>query len=206
MILTICNEKGGTGKTTISFNLAVEFQKHTPNIVLVDADKQQSLTQINQLRTQNKFIIKNIDDITPLQSKKDNIIIDAGGRDNIELRKALAISDICIVVINISQLDIFAIERMKFLINKAQQVNNKIKSFFLLNKITTNKFMYKEIQEFLDVLKGFKVKTFKEMIHERVVYKRSVQDGLGVSETLIKDEKAVREIQRLFKEIFTIIQ
>ena len=63
MNLIFINEKGGTGKTTISFNIAVEFQRNKYNVILTDADRQESLTSINNLREKNKFTIRNIETI-----------------------------------------------------------------------------------------------------------------------------------------------
>ena len=45
-ILSICNEKGGVGKTTTSYNVAYELARRKLGVLLVDLDKQCDLTKI----------------------------------------------------------------------------------------------------------------------------------------------------------------
>ena len=199
MIFTILNEKGGTGKTTITFNLAVLFQSRAKaDIVLIDADKQKSLTSINNLRLEKKFKISELDEA---DKHKDKIIlIDTGGRDSKEMRQSIIISDVLIIVLNISQLDLFALSRIQTLINEALQFNKNRKTFYLLNRVPTNFFLSKEINEFKDVLLQTGINIFNTEIKERSSYKRSIQDGLSVVECK-KDIKAEGEIKSLYNEI-----
>ena len=40
MIISVVNQKGGVGKTTVAINLAVMLKRKNLNLVLVDADPQ----------------------------------------------------------------------------------------------------------------------------------------------------------------------
>jgi chromosome partitioning protein len=203
MIISIINEKGGVGKTTITFNLAIEYQKTDKDIFLIDADKQKSLTMLNNLRQQNKFKMIDINNIETIKNKI--ILIDTGGRDNQEMRQSILLSDIVIIIINISQLDIFVIEKMKDLSNEAKKINKKLKIYYLLNRITTNIFLSKEIKEFKELIGTLNINILNSIIHERNSYKKSLQDGIGISEMLNKDNKAIMEMQNLYDEINNIL-
>ena len=205
MNILFLNEKGGTGKTTISFNIAVEFQKNNYNVILIDGDKQESLTSINNLREKNKFNVKNIENIEKNGNKNNIYIIDTGGRDSVEMRKALLIADFVFIVVNVSQLDLFSIERIKNLLEKAKNYNN-FESYYILNRISTNLFLTKETQEFINFCKNeYQINFLQEAICERVSYKRSLQDSKSATE-MNTDLKATAEIQKLYNNIISIIK
>lgn len=56
MILSFCQEKGGTGKTTTSVNLAIAYAKVGADVLFVDADPSQNSTFFFSLRTENNDI------------------------------------------------------------------------------------------------------------------------------------------------------
>lgn len=205
MNILFLNEKGGTGKTTISFNIAVEFQKNNYNVILIDGDKQESLTSINNLREKNKFNVKNIENIEKNGNKNNIYIIDTGGRDSVEMRKALLIADYVFVIVNVSQLDLFSIERIINLLQKAKNYNN-FESYYILNRISTNLFLTKETKDFIDFCKNeYKINFLQEAICERIAYKRSLQNGQSATE-INTDLKATAEIQKLYNNIISIIK
>jgi chromosome partitioning protein len=52
MIISVLNQKGGTGKTTIACNLAVAFKKDGYKVALVDADKQGTTATFRERRNE----------------------------------------------------------------------------------------------------------------------------------------------------------
>ena len=54
MVITICNEKGGSGKSTIVINLASRFaQEKGCNLLLIDTDSQRSIETFTSIREYN---------------------------------------------------------------------------------------------------------------------------------------------------------
>lgn len=50
MIVSVCNEKGGSGKSTITINLAIYLGSIGEKVLVIDADPQQSIAVFNKIR------------------------------------------------------------------------------------------------------------------------------------------------------------
>ena len=55
MIISIVNEKGGSGKTTIATNLAFKFAQEGIDLMLIDADPQRSIETLIDFRINNNL-------------------------------------------------------------------------------------------------------------------------------------------------------
>ena len=51
MIISVVNEKGGSGKTTIATNLAFKFAQEGIDLMLIDADPQRSIETLIDLES-----------------------------------------------------------------------------------------------------------------------------------------------------------
>ena len=97
MIVLIGSQKGGCGKSTIAINIAAYLAKHNKDIVLVDADPQQSSanwvkdrdeTNLPKVHCVQRYgDIKNT--LKDLDSRYDYVIVDVAGHDSKELRTAM---------------------------------------------------------------------------------------------------------------------
>ena len=53
MVISIVNEKGGSGKTTLAVNLAARLSEDGDNVLLIDADPQRSTEVFSDIRSQS---------------------------------------------------------------------------------------------------------------------------------------------------------
>ncbi|MBU1165193.1 AAA family ATPase [Patescibacteria group bacterium] len=212
MIILIGGEKGGTGKSTLTINLAVCRAIDNKEVLIVDADKQGTTNlwsslrnektinpQITCIQKQGKQLHK---DIISLSDKYETIIIDAGGRDSVELRSAMLVADKFVTPIRASQSDAWTLDNLEQLITQALVINEDLKTFIVINQGPTNPAI-SEIEEIKGLLEEFKsFLLVKSIIRDRISFRHALKEGLGVIELKPFDKKAINEITELYKEIF----
>jgi len=92
MIITVGNTKGGVGKTTLAVNIAAARAIQGKDVLLIDADRQETAQTAISIRANNEVMFgiacSTYADGPILRSqllqqkdKYDDVIIDAGGRD-----------------------------------------------------------------------------------------------------------------------------
>src|SRR5512143_948356 len=117
MITLIGGEKGGTGKTTLAVNLAALRTLQGRDVLLIDTDIQASASYWTQSRDEaevqprvaciQKFGKGLQTEVQDLARRYQDIIIDAGGRDSVELRIGLVVAKRAFIPIQSSQFDIW---------------------------------------------------------------------------------------------------
>jgi chromosome partitioning protein len=129
MILTVGGIKGGSGKTTIATNLAVISAIRGEDVLLIDADDQETSSDFTILRNEqhpDKPSYTSIKltgaavrtETSRLADKYETIIIDTGGRDTTSQRAALSISDILLVPFVPRSFDVWTLEKVGGLLKK----------------------------------------------------------------------------------------
>jgi chromosome partitioning protein len=203
MIITFAHTKGGVGKSTLAWNVAVGFQSIGYNVNCLDLDFQKTLSRVAQLREKNyKTTLKVISnlDLEVLEkeyrrcskSKNDILVVDIGGFDSDMNRLAIFNSDITIVPIGDSQTEIWGFDTFR---NILKDINNP-KIHLLLNNIHPN----------VKNIDGYSVLTnlysnsqiFKSVVRSRIGYKKCFINGGSVVDF---DLVAKSEIINLIEEI-----
>ncbi len=212
MIILIGGEKGGTGKTTLATNITAIRSEQGKDVLLIDTDKQGSSSEWIAIRDEEKHepriasiqkfgrsLSREIKDLAP---RYEDIIIDAGGRDNTELRSSLLVADRLYIPIQPSQYDVLTLERMDNLVYEAQTLNPNLKAFVVINRASTNPNV-KEAQEVKTLLSEFENLIFSDVvICDRIAYRKTASDGLSICEQKPLDAKANREIIHLYNHVF----
>ena len=212
MIVLIGGEKGGPGKTTIATNIAAMRTIDMGDVLLVDTDKQPTSSYWCSMR-EDKGIrprvasIQKYDkavrtEISELNKKFLDIIIDAGGRDSPELRGALLVCDKAIFPLRPSQFDLWTLGRLNSLVEVALEINEKLKAYVVINQSSPNPAV-REAEEMKEFLAEFdNIKLLNSVICERIVFRRAALNGMGVTEYKPEDLNATEEMNSLYGEIF----
>ena len=207
MIILIGSQKGGCGKSTIAINIAAYLAKHSKDIILVDADLQQSSanwvkdrdeTNLPKVHCVQRYgDIKNT--LKDLDSRYDYVVVDVAGHDSKELRTAMLAAKYFIVPFRPSQFDLDTLPYLSEVIEQAQSFNDELKPFGLLTLAPTNPSV-SEIQQANEYLADFPTFTaLSSVIYDRKVYRDVAAEGKGVVES--NNPKAVEEFNLLMKEL-----
>lgn len=213
MIVLIGGEKGGTGKTTLATNLAAKRALAGRDVLLVDTDLQGSANYWTQSRDESESKPRRVAcvqkfgkglraEVMDLAKRYEDILIDAGGRDSVELRAALVVADKAYIPIQPSQFDIWTLDRMDELVGSARGFNPGLKARVIISRVSTNPSVH-EFQDAQEILMDFSNLTLSGVaIHDRIAYRKAARDGLCVDELKPKDMKAADEIGALYAEVF----
>lgn len=210
MIYTVGGIKGGSGKTTIATNLTVYLAKQGRDVILVDADDQESATDFTSFRHQSlagelgytavKITGTELNsNVARLAKKYDDVVIDTGGRDTVSQRSALSVSHVYLVPFAPRSLDIWTLRKVENLIAEMSPFNPNLICLTFINKADARG-TYKE--DTADLLRESRhVQFIDTPIGNRISFANAATSGLGVIEIRPTDEKAVAEITELYNGI-----
>lgn len=197
-IISIANQKGGVGKSTLALNLAYTFQNGL-QVGLLDSDLQGSLYGLYAMIEGIKLIpaTKNLSNLQ--QTDNDLIIVDTPPYLTEHLEELFVISDFILIPIKVGFFDVMAIRSTISLIEKSKIKNPNLQCGIVLNMVKSRTSLNKEIGKMLiDMGKP----VFNTQISDRVSYTRSALTG-GILKT--DDNKAKEEIVALADEILAAL-
>ena len=215
MIILIGGKKGGSGKSTITMNLASELARQKKDVMIVDTDRQSSTAEWATERIRNQstlpeiFCVQKYNEIhttlLDLNKRYEYVLVDTAGRDAPELRSAMIVANKLLIPVRPSQLDLNTIPDMQKIIQESKLVNPNLLTLAVLSMAPTNPIV-NEAKEAQEVLAEFpSITLLKTIVRDRKIYRDAVSEGLGVVEidkTSESARKAKKEIQDLVKEIF----
>ncbi len=204
MIISVLNQKGGVGKTTLSINLASALAQMGKRTLLIDADPQGSALDWQASRQGDSlFPVVGMDkptlhkDVPQLAAQQEIVIIDGPPRVNELARSAIMASDKVIIPVQPSPYDIWAADEIVKLIQETMIYKPSLASFFLINRLVSNTAIGREVTE---ALKDYPFPVYTTHISQRVVFAESAAAGLSVTEWAPKSA-AASEIRALVEEV-----
>ncbi len=182
--IMVINAKGGSGKTTISTNLAAYYADAGYNVTLVDLDPQGSSTKWLSLRPFTKPRIKGVTSLPPRKvSKKQNdiTIFDVpaaiyGPKLETYIKKARKI----IIPVLPSPIDMAAAKDfLKSIRNLGSIIRNRTDICLVANRCRANTNIFAELDDYLVKEKGIRYVT---AFRDNTNYITSARKGIGVFE------------------------
>jgi len=209
MIIAFLNQKGGTGKTTLSINVAhaISSKKRNNKVLLVDADPQGSARDWAAAREKKSlFPVIGLDravlhkELPAMAKDYNHVVIDGPPRVSELARSAIMAADLVLVPIQPSPYDVWAADEIIKLVKEASSFKQEIKCAFVVNRKIVNTAIGRDVNE---ALVEYEYPTLKATIHQRVIFAECAAPGSTVIEM---DSKglAAEEIKKLANEILEL--
>jgi len=208
MLLVVGGIKGGSGKTTISTNLAVCRSLIGRKVLFVDADEQQSgsdwaaqrLMPPEYALTCCSMSGKNIRSLLEINKEiYDDIIVDTGGRDTTSQRAALVVCDTFLAPFRPRSLDIWTLTTLSKLEAEIRQVNPVFKALSVLNQCGPRDLDRTTAR---NIIEEHNITCLKSELGYRKAFSDASSAGLGVVELKGADQKSIQEILLLHDDIY----
>ena len=203
MIISFVNQKGGVGKTTTAINLAASLKRRNKKLLFIDADPQGSAMHWHAVENNNAFEILhhpdpvNRDDIVELAKDCDYVVIDAPPAIGDITKSILAVSELSIIPLSPSSLDIWSCKGTLEMIEESQPENPDMDVKLLINRKIPGTRVGREARATLDV---FDMDILNSELCQRVAYIDAMTSGVSVMQYAPRS-KAADEIEQLCDEI-----
>ena len=211
MIIVIGGIKGGSGKSTICTNLAIMRAAQGGDVLLVDADDQETSSDFTILRNEtiDHSVVYTCIKLTGpavrsetllLSDKFADIFIDVGGRDTTSQRAALTVANVLLVPFVPRSFDVWTLEKVSGLVDDVRLVNPGLKAYVFINRADPSGRDNEEAANLLMDTEGLQF--LDAPIGSRKAFGNAAARGLAVTELRPVDPKAVGEMQTLFRYLF----
>ena len=216
-VIGIIQIKGGSGRSTISTNLAGEFSKQGKT-VLIDCDmpqgtsaswfavRQQTETRQSQLFSGN-LTVDTATDHRELVARVDQyrdadyIVLDGPPRIAELTRAILILADLCLVPVGASKAEIWATSDLLALIEEAKKVK-PVKARMVWTRYRSHTKLAQELSDL--ATKELGLAALSTSLGFRVAYMQALGEGLTVAE--LAEPSAKAEVKSLAEEVKTLLR
>ncbi len=216
MITVVASLKGGSGKSTVTFNLAIWLSNAEQKTVLFDLDPQLTLTDAVELRREENYkpllSVQSIAEFDKFKTdtanqkksrKSQQVLMDVGTADLERMQQALLLADRIIVPVPPSQADIWSTQRFLQMLDKLYREHKKTRCEIItfLNRADTHHAVRESDETAAALLTLPNTKFVKSRLYQRTLYRRSFSEGLAVFEMHARS-KAAREFMALVANLY----
>jgi chromosome partitioning protein len=204
MIITVAQQKGGSGKTTLAAHLAVAAALKGRSVAILDVDPQGSLGEWFELREKRLGEADTLlsfrtasgwgarREAKNLARDHDVVVIDTPPKSDVDLRSAFEAADLVVVPLQPTPVDLWATDPTLQMIAK-----ESARSLLVLNRVIGRALLTAEMAEAIGRL-GHAVAAAR--LGNRVAFAASMGEGSTVLESA-PASPAADEMEALAKEV-----
>ncbi|WP_019625443.1 AAA family ATPase [Thioalkalivibrio sp. ALJT] len=206
MRTVVANLKGGTGKSTVAFNLGLWLLEGRRRVLAVDLDPQCTLSDALEVRQEEGFepaldVTSDLESAQAHEGDYDEILIDVGASDMAALMAAVEGADRVLIPVPPSQADVWATYRFVTRILEQRGNRNRPEILAFINRADTHTAV-RESDETCSALEQIEgVRLLQPRLKQRMAFRRSFSEGLSVHE-LEPRGKAAAELDALAVAVF----
>jgi chromosome partitioning protein len=205
-IVAVVGNKGGTGKTTLSLNLAAGLARRG-SVVIVDADPQQSAYQWRLTGDENAALPVVVaaafgleKTVQALRDVHDHVVIDCPPSVKaLQTEHALRLADHALIPLQPSPMDLWATSHLARTIEKIRAENPRLRALIVMSQMeprtTLSRLMPEAVAE-LDL------PVARASLQRRSIHRLCVLEGRSVFQAGRRGAAAAAEINDLIAEIF----
>ena len=204
-IISVLNEKGGTGKSTVATNLATALHREGKRVVLLDCDPQGTARDWRDASPEGADLppVLGVDRPQMLASSLNGInaeiaIIDSPAKAESMSAAIVRASHVALLVIQPSGADLWASGAAVKLIQAKREMGGDIDAAFLVNRTSGATKLSKLVKSGeWNTYEG--IEKLETSIGNRAVFATAMTDGLSVLD--YSDAKAKEEVQAVVQEL-----
>ena len=211
LITVIANLKGGSGKSTVAFNLGLWLKVMGQPVVAYDLDPQGTLGDVAETRREEGYepelVVHRSEEILKkqLHTHPGQVLVDVGAGNMDAMKQAIKAADRILIPVPPSQPDVWATQRFLHIVDEAMGKARKPELLSFVNRADTHYAIREsdETEELLAQLPGMTLVPHR--LCQRTIYRHSLSEGLAIFE-LSRRNKAVEEFLIFARALFPKIK
>lgn len=206
-IISILNPKGGSGKTTITTNLARSLHERGHKVLIVDSDPQGSARDWHAANEENPLPLvaldraNNVKSLPDIAAAYDFVMVDGAAKLEDMIAASIKITDFVFIPVTPSPYDLWAASDLVEFIKARQEVTDgKPAAQFIISRAIAGTRLGDEI---VTALAEQGLGVFATHITQRQVYPQTASEGGTVFDS--RNADALAEVNALTDEILAFI-